>query len=102
MPSESKTSRGTGASTFLKSIVSLLYFSVGMRELYSVRRNNKLVLPVVFNMRVFDIYYVPSPNGNTCKELEPPPLLSQLQLSCVFISGSVRRNKKFGSASGST
>ena len=60
---------------------SQFYLSVEKRELYSVRRNKGLVLPLVFNLRVFNTWYAPSPKRNACKELELPLLSSQLYLS---------------------
>ena len=44
---QTKHLKGTGASTSLKSIVSLIYvFFVERKEFDSVRRNSDLVLPV--------------------------------------------------------
>ena len=42
---QTKHLKGTGASTSLKSIVSLIYVFVERKEFDSVRRNSDLVLP---------------------------------------------------------
>ena len=63
------------------SLVSFLW----KRENASFHRKKGLVLPVVFKMIIFSIWYAPSAKQNTGKELELPPLLSQLHLSCILI-----------------